>query len=198
MNYYTTKYVLTKDDESLEFSSEREACEYLGVAQCSVSSCWRNNCKCRGYSIERVGITTHNMTKTRLFKIWGAIKERCYRVKHSHYKDYGGRGISMCPEWKDSFDAFYDWAISNGYKEDLTIDRKDVNGNYEPDNCRWVTMKEQLNNKRNNHFIIVDGVKMTISQCAETYKIPKSTIRWRILHNRNVITGVKMQEEENA
>ena len=109
----------------------------------------------------------HGMSRTRLYNIWREMKRRCYNKACKSYKDYGGRGIIVCLEWLNNFQTFYDWAITNGYNEILSIERKDVNGNYEPSNCRWATKKEQANNKRNNHFITINDEIMTIAQCAK-------------------------------
>lgn len=180
MTYHTTKYQLQKDNETLIFDSEKEACEYLGVAVCTVSSCCRRNDLCKGYKVTNLGSTTHNETKTRLFKIWGAMKERCYREKHSHYKNYGGRGIKVCEKWKNDFVEFKEWAINNGYRENLTLDRINVNGNYEPSNCRWATQKEQHNNTRKNHYIQYKGKTYTISQLSELVGRKYTTLKERI------------------
>ena len=92
----------------------------------------------------------HGMRNTRLYSIWHGMKERCYNTKHKFYKHYGGRGIKVCEEWKNDFQTFADWALSHGYADNLTIDRIDVNGNYEPSNCQWATNAEQQRNKRNS------------------------------------------------
>ena len=121
----------------------------------------------------------HGETKTRLHKIWEAMIARCEYEKHPYFADYGGRGITVCVEWHN-YVTFRDWAKSNGYSEQLTIDRIDNEKGYAPDNCKWSTMKEQQNNKRNNHYLTWNGETRNITGWSEITGIKKTTIRERI------------------
>ncbi len=90
----------------------------------------------------------HGLRKTRIYRIWDGMKQRCHNPKASNYCNYGERNIFVCAEWRDDFKTFYDWSMSNGYNDKLTIDRKDNYKGYSPENCRWVTMAVQHQNKR--------------------------------------------------
>lgn len=135
---------------------------------------------------------THNETKTRLHHIWAGMKARCYNNKIPKYKDYGGRGITVCDEWRSDYIAFKEWAINNGYKESLTIDRINVDGNYEPSNCRWATAKQQANNKRNCNYITYENKTMTIKEWAEIIGVKSSALWKRIfVHNMPLEKALK-------
>lgn len=130
------------------------------------------SCGCLHKSV----ITTHNKTNNRVYRIYWNMKQRCYNKNKECYKNYGGRGIEVCKEWLDDFMTFYDWAMSHGYDDTLTIDRINVDGNYDPDNCRWVTRKEQQNNRRTNVYLTYNGSSYTISQWSEILNINCRTL----------------------
>ncbi len=115
-----------------------------------------------------------------LYKRYYSMKERCYNLNSLAYKNYGGRGINICKEWLEDVMNFYNWAMANGYQEHLTLDRIDVNGNYEPSNCRWITDYEQRLNKRNNKLITINGQTKTITEWAKISNLNLHTIYSRI------------------
>ena len=149
------------------------------------------SCGCYHSDEVRKRNTTHGCTNEKLYAIYRGIKVRCYNPHHGDYKKYGGRGISMCDEWRNNYQAFRDWAFQNGYREEIlpngrskwTIDRIDVNGNYEPSNCRWITIQEQANNKSNTYCIEHNGKKQTIAEWARELGIPYTALHDRILRN---------------
>lgn len=130
-----------------------------------------SNGRCRECAMELVykGNRKHgespntNKNATRLYGIWENMRARCGNKKNPNYKDYGGRGITVCDEWSE-YTAFKNWALKNGYNPSLTIDRIDVNGNYCPENCRWATQKEQCRNTRFNHLLTYNGETKTLAE----------------------------------
>lgn len=118
---------------------------------------------------------THGMTGTRLYRIWKNINTRCHNPNNSKWERYGGRGIKICQEWQgeNGFQNFYEWSMFNGYADDLTIDRKDNDGNYSPDNCRWVTNKVQANNTSQNRNITINGCTKTIAEWCDLYGLSR-------------------------
>lgn len=124
-----------------------------------------------GYKLMGTSRTTHGKSKHPLFGVWADIIARCEDEKEKAYKDYGGRGISICEEWRKDFQKFYDWSMENGYKKGLQIDRINNDGNYEPSNCRWVTRIVNANNKRSNKFIEHNGERKTIAEWARYYNV---------------------------
>ncbi len=131
-------------------------------------------------------ISTHGGSNTRLYHIWTLMKRRCYSPTDNRYERYGGWGITVCKEWRDSFAHFRNWAMENGYQEKLTIDRKDGNGNYTPENCRWATPKEQQNNLSTNRLITYQGETLTIPQWAEKIGVHTGTLRTRLRRNWSI------------
>ena len=123
--------------------------------------------------------TTHNLTKTQIYKVWKSIKQRCYNKKLPCYKNYGGRGICVCEEWINSFESFYDWSMKNGYTDSMTIERKDNDGNYCPGNCRWATQKEQCRNRSTNAVFEYMGEKHILTEWCEILNL-----EYKLVHNR--------------
>ena len=126
----------------------------------------------------------HGLHKHKLYNVWQGIKTRCYNSKSNRYKYYGGRGIGICEEWLD-FMAFFDWAISHGYEEGLTLDRIGRNKNYSPDNCQWVDYNQQNSHKSDQKRIFYKGKELTLKEASEIAKVPLSTIYQRLRRGMN-------------
>ena len=124
--------------------------------------------------------TRHGMRQTRIYNIWGLMVSRCTNPNTPCYNRYGGRGIELCSEWRDNFQAFYDWSIQNGYNDNLTIDRINNDKGYSPSNCRWTTRKVQANNTRRNHYLTYNGEKHTLAEWASAIGINPDTLARRI------------------
>ena len=148
----------------------------------------RTSCGCR-YAISgnKSHLYKHGDAKTRLNNLYHTIKGRCYSKSHPSYKNYGGRGIKMCSEWlgEHGFENFEKWANSTGYDEsakrgDCTIDRIDVNGDYEPSNCRWITNKKQCNNKRDNRYIELNGEVHSFTEWCDKYGVTTTSVYYRM------------------
>ena len=122
----------------------------------------------------------HGMRGTRLYNIWRGVKARCLNPNSKYYDRYGGRGITIHQEWVDSFEVFMEWSMANGYRDDLTLDRKDNDGPYSPANCRWATMKEQANNRRSNRLVTFNGQTKTVAQWAAEKGVNRDMILRRL------------------
>lgn len=123
--------------------------------------------------------TTHGLSHTRIHKIWRGMKDRCYNPNHDRFHCYGGRGITVCNLWINDFLSFYYWAMDNGYTDELSIERKDVNGPYSPDNCSWVTKAAQMRNKQDTLYATINGITKPLIDWAEEYGISYKTITTR-------------------
>ena len=162
-------------------------CECGNVIKVNTSDLKSGNttsCGCKRKETLRQLRTKHGESNTRLYNVWSDMKKRCYNTKNVDYKNYGGRGITVCDEWMD-FQNFYEWAIANGYDEtaprgQCTIDRIDVDGCYEPENCRWVDRYIQMNNKRNNRILTYNGESHTLAEWCEIVNIPYNCLKSRL------------------
>lgn len=150
--------------------------------------CLRNE-KARARTIERNKIDgashpKHGMSTSRLYKTYHAMMKRCYLKTATGYDHYGGRGISVCEAWRSGFEVFAAWANENGYQDNLSIERKDVNGDYCPENCKFATYKEQSNNTRSNHLLTAFGETKTLAQWYEDERcvVDYQTLRCRIAY----------------
>lgn len=151
------------------------------------------SCGCIAIEKHTKRLTKHKMYGTRIYRIWSGMKARCFRKALPEYSRYGGRGITVCKEWKNDFETFHQWAMANGYREDLTIDRINNNGNYEPNNCRWITSKEQSRNTSKNKLLNYKGETHCASYWAEKLDLNYHTLLTHLRKGMSVKNALEYQ-----
>lgn len=181
----------------LGLDTEKQSRKTYWICQCecgTIKSCRSDSlksgavisCGCRKKEQDKENLTKHYdhmQSGTRLYYIWQGMKARCYNEHNIRYVNYGGRGIKVCDEWKDNFTAFYQWAIDNGYSEEKTIDRINVDGDYEPSNCRWADIKTQCNNRTSNIKITIGNSTRTLTEWCEIFNVDYKKINARYRRN---------------
>lgn len=145
-------------------------------------------CKCIHYKRVSEGESLRGRN-TKIYSIWCGMKDRCFNPNSKAYKYYGGRGITVCDEWKTDFELFYDWSIKNGYKDDFSIERKNVNGNYCPENCEWIPFEKQARNKRNTLYIEINGETKRLKEWCEIYGA-----NYKVVYQRIYRSGIEPLE----
>ena len=170
----------------------------LNYCQTGLTYLWECKCECGKITIVRggnlrtghtiscgckKGLIKHNKWDTRLYRIYTNMKQRCNNPKNVWYKNYGARGIKICDSWQNDFMSFYNWSINNGYSDELSFDRIDVNGNYEPANCRWATRRTQQNNMRRNRYLTYNDETHTQAEWEHILKLPHNYIHSRLRSN---------------
>ena len=142
----------------------------------------------------------HGMSHTRIYTIWSGMIQRCCNPNAKNYPRYGGRGITVCEEWKE-FKKFYEWSKISGYSDNLTIERLDNNGNYCPENCTWITKQKQMRNTRRNHYIKYNDEELTLTEWARKFDMNVETLRYQVNHNnfKSFVSYYnKIKENDNA
>lgn len=145
--------------------------------------------KCRNYQ------RTHGKTRSNLYKRWTAMKQRCFYKNHNNSELYLNRGITVCKEWVDSFEVFQKWALENGFKEELSLDRIDNDKGYSPENCRWTTPYEQNRNQRTNIRLEWGGKNMILKDWCKHQELNYDTVRNRIYRGMSVSEALELTFE---
>ena len=181
--------------------------EFAGVK--NQRTMWRCLCDCGNYktvqgkllkneNVKSCGCLHHTINglyKHRLYSIIKSMKNRCYNNKHEAYSRYGGRGIKVCDEWLQDFMNFYNWAINNGYHDNLTIDRIDNNKGYSPDNCRFVDRKTQQQNRRTNKFYTINGETHCLKEWCDLLGLNYQKVYKRIRRKWSIIKALELEEK---
>lgn len=159
-------------------------CKHCGAIHKAIASnIKRNEATCKCIHMKRIGKSnSKDGRNTIIYSKWIGMKTRCFNKNDSRYSDYGGRGITICDEWL-YFDNFYKWSLENGYKDGYSIERKDVNGNYCPENCCWIPLKDQAKNKRNTLYVEINGKRKRLKEWCEIYNANYKSVYQRIFRD---------------
>jgi len=146
------------------------------------------NCKKCGNKLRSQTKTKHGMSKDILYRRWADMKKRCYNPNVQRYNQYGALGIVVCDEWKNSFESFLKWSLDNGFNESLSLERKDVNGNYDPNNCEYISLREQHFNKKNTTYVFYKGKEIALSRLLFENNLSSklSSVHSRLKRNQNI------------
>lgn len=154
-------------------------CDCGNTTKVRTANLKRNMVKSCG-CLQHRGNPVHNLSKTRIYRIYKKMIRRCYTEDDPAYPNYGGRGIKVCDEWKESVESFAEWALQNGYDDSLSIDRINNDGDYCPENCRWANSKTQSNNRRSNIKITIFGETKNMKEWCDIFNIPRTRVSARI------------------
>lgn len=192
-HFYKLLVVKVVDDKAYDRKWEC-LCDCGSVTIVSQGSLLNGHTKSCGCLKSKTKFGKSHKGNEKLYNVWRSIRSRCNNPHNRAYKNYGGRGIRVCEEWSrepDGYKNFYSWAVSNGYTDNLSIDRIDVNGDYEPFNCRWATLTEQANNKRNNLKYEYNGECHTLSEWAGLLKLDYGLVYSRLKRGWNIEKAFK-------
>lgn len=173
------KYAGTDKQRKSLWQCKCECGNYITTRGTSLRFGSPRSCGCLQKQVVAELKTKHGFSRNRLYRIWKNMKQRCYNPKAQKFENYGGRGVRVCKEW-NNYENFHSWAMENGYEEGLTLDRINNDGDYEPNNCRWVTYSEQSLNSRTNHLMTYKGETKTLKEWAEIFGMNYSTLSARI------------------
>lgn len=176
------KYLIKSGRKRLYWECVCDCGEKVEARTDSLKRGFVRSCGCLKKEQDRINLTanhSHKMSRTRLYHTWQQMKRRCNNPNDKSFERYGGRGIKVCEEWEKSFERFMVWALANGYSDEKSLDRINNNGNYEPENCRWVTNKEQSRNRRSNIKITYKNKYVTLMELSELTGIPYGTLHAR-------------------
>lgn len=176
-------YISSNGKKKAKWICQCDCGNITSVLACNLISGKIRSCGCYSREINsqrmKEQAITHGGSRTRLYRIWQGMLERCKNPKATNYKNYGGRGIRVCTEW-ENFEAFRDWSLSHGYNDSLSIDRRSNDDGYNEKNCRWYTPREQSNNRRNTHFLEIDGISQPVSYWCEQYGVNYNVVKSRL------------------